>query len=173
MAYGAGLRRSEFVALRVSDIDSKRMLIRVEQGKGRKDRHGMLSEPHLIPPPGRVIKPQIALRLQGGALFCGVASAFLRLCRSASTRSTSVPKPLPIIEGNIPDDGLGEAIRFPMCHSGRHLPHGGRMPFVLACSEPPRGARGSCRGSIGFEGRLGNWRNIRHAPMIAGQNVKP
>ena len=43
MAYGAGLRRSEVVALRVSDIDSKRMLIRVEQGKGRKDRHGMLS----------------------------------------------------------------------------------------------------------------------------------
>ena len=44
VAYGAGLRRSEVVALRVCDIDSKRMLIRVEQGKGRKDRHGMLSE---------------------------------------------------------------------------------------------------------------------------------
>jgi len=29
--------------LRVSDIDSKRMLIRVEMGKGRKDRHAMLS----------------------------------------------------------------------------------------------------------------------------------
>ena len=33
--------------LRVSDIDSKRMLIRVEQGKGRKDRHAMLS-PQLL-----------------------------------------------------------------------------------------------------------------------------
>ncbi len=44
VAYGAGLRCAEVVALRVSDIDSKRMLIRVEQGKGRKDRHGMLSE---------------------------------------------------------------------------------------------------------------------------------
>jgi Phage integrase family len=33
--------------LRVSDIDSKRMLIRVEQGKGRKDRHTMLS-PQLL-----------------------------------------------------------------------------------------------------------------------------
>jgi site-specific recombinase XerD len=43
VAYGAGLRCAEVVALRVSDIDSKRMLIRVEQGKGRKDRHGMLS----------------------------------------------------------------------------------------------------------------------------------
>jgi site-specific recombinase XerD len=35
VAYGAGLRCAEVVALRVSDIDSKRMLIRVEQGKGR------------------------------------------------------------------------------------------------------------------------------------------
>jgi integrase len=37
--YGAGLRISAVVALTVTDIDSKRMLIRVEQGKGRKDRH--------------------------------------------------------------------------------------------------------------------------------------
>jgi integrase len=36
IAYGAGLRAGEVVMLRVSDIDSKRMLIRVEQGKGRK-----------------------------------------------------------------------------------------------------------------------------------------
>lgn len=42
--YGAGLRISEAVALKVSDIDSKRRLIRVEQGKGRKDRYAMLSE---------------------------------------------------------------------------------------------------------------------------------
>src|SRR5258708_7154321 len=37
-AYGAGLRGSEVAALNVDDIDSTRMLIRVEQGKGRKDR---------------------------------------------------------------------------------------------------------------------------------------
>jgi site-specific recombinase XerC len=36
VAYGAGLRASEVVALKVSDIDSDRMLIRVEQGKGAK-----------------------------------------------------------------------------------------------------------------------------------------
>src|SRR5882762_7770551 len=43
VAYGAGLRAMEVVALKVSDIDSKRMMLRVEQGKGRKDRYAMLS----------------------------------------------------------------------------------------------------------------------------------
>ena len=46
-AYGAGLRVSEVVALRVGDVDSKRMLIRVQQGKGKKDRYAMLS-PRLL-----------------------------------------------------------------------------------------------------------------------------
>jgi integrase/recombinase XerD len=43
VAYGCGLRISEIAHLKVSDIDSARMLIRVEQGKGRKDRYVMLS----------------------------------------------------------------------------------------------------------------------------------
>ena len=43
IAYGCGLRVSEIVNLKVTDIDSARMLIRVEQGKGRKDRYVMLS----------------------------------------------------------------------------------------------------------------------------------
>ena len=47
VAYGAGLRAMEVVALKVCDVDSKRMMIRVEQGKGRKDRHAMLS-PQLL-----------------------------------------------------------------------------------------------------------------------------
>jgi integrase len=42
VAYGAGLRASEVVALKVTDIDSERMTLRVEQGKGRKDRYAML-----------------------------------------------------------------------------------------------------------------------------------
>ncbi len=44
LAYGAGLRASEVVSLKVSDIDSGRQVIRVEQGKGRKDRYAMLSD---------------------------------------------------------------------------------------------------------------------------------
>jgi site-specific recombinase XerD len=47
VCYGAGLRISEAVALRVSDIDSQRGLLRVEQGKGHKDRYAMLS-PRLL-----------------------------------------------------------------------------------------------------------------------------
>ena len=49
MAYGAGLRAAEVISLKASDIDSRRMIIRIEQGKGGKDRNMMLS-PHLLDP---------------------------------------------------------------------------------------------------------------------------
>lgn len=42
--YGAGLRVSEVTQLRIGDIDSARMCLRIEQGKRRKDRLGLLSE---------------------------------------------------------------------------------------------------------------------------------
>ena len=47
VAYAAGLRASEIISLKIADIDSARMVIRVEQGKGRKDRYVMLA-PHLL-----------------------------------------------------------------------------------------------------------------------------
>src|ERR1700746_950815 len=47
LAYATGLRASEVVSLKLTDIDSDRMLIRVEQGKGKKDRYVILS-PHLL-----------------------------------------------------------------------------------------------------------------------------
>jgi site-specific recombinase XerD len=43
VAYGAGLRASEVAALKVGDVDSQRMTLRIEQGKGSKDRYAMLS----------------------------------------------------------------------------------------------------------------------------------
>jgi site-specific recombinase XerD len=43
ISYGGGLRASEVCNLKVSDIDSDRMLIHVDEGKGRKDRKVMLS----------------------------------------------------------------------------------------------------------------------------------
>jgi integrase/recombinase XerD len=61
VAYGAGLRAMEVVALKVSDIDSKRMLIRVEQGKGHKDRHAKLSPKllELLRDWWRIARPQV------------------------------------------------------------------------------------------------------------------
>src|ERR1039457_4433081 len=66
--YGSGLRISEAVALKVSDIDSKRKLIRVQHGKGGKDRYTILSLPagvaaRLLPHPAacrRVAVPFLA-----------------------------------------------------------------------------------------------------------------
>jgi site-specific recombinase XerD len=43
VAYGAELRASEVMSLKISDIDSQRMVLRVEQGKGSKDRYALLS----------------------------------------------------------------------------------------------------------------------------------
>jgi site-specific recombinase XerD len=42
VAYGAGLRASEVIGLKVGDVDSQRMTLRIEQGKGQKDRYAML-----------------------------------------------------------------------------------------------------------------------------------
>jgi integrase/recombinase XerD len=69
VAYGAGLRVSEVVALKVSDIDSARMMIRIEQSKRRKDRYAMLSPPLLDLP--RDLRNSAPTRLRSSA-----ASAF-------------------------------------------------------------------------------------------------
>jgi integrase/recombinase XerD len=73
VAYGAGLRVSEVVALKVSDIDSQRMTLRIEQGKGRRDRYAMLS-PVLLERLRlwwRVARAQGTM-LDGGWLFPGM-----------------------------------------------------------------------------------------------------
>src|SRR5438552_3899088 len=71
-AYGAGLRASEVVALKVTDIDSHRMTLRIEQGKGSKDRYAMLPPILLERLRGwwRVARAQGKM-LEGGWLFAG------------------------------------------------------------------------------------------------------
>lgn len=88
--YGAGLRVSEAVALKITDIVSARMLIRVEQGKGAKDRYTMLS-PRLL----EVLRRYFRLtRPQGIWLFPSwrtthhLCTASLQTaCREAALRS--------------------------------------------------------------------------------------
>ena len=73
VAYGAGLRASEVAALKVGDVDGQRMMLRVEQGKGRKDRYALLSPVLLeaLRTWWRVARQQGRM-LPGGWLFPGM-----------------------------------------------------------------------------------------------------
>ncbi len=66
VAYGAGLRASEVAALKVSDVDGQRMTLRVEQGKGRKDRYALLS-PVLL----ETLRAWWRVARQQGTMLCG------------------------------------------------------------------------------------------------------
>jgi integrase len=59
MVYGAGLRAAEVVSLKIGDIDSKRMVIRVEQGKGREGREQICSNLKLPRPTSTLRKAYI------------------------------------------------------------------------------------------------------------------
>ena len=87
VAYGAGLRAAEVISLKVGDIDSKRMVIRVEQGKGRKDRNVMLS-PHLL----ELLRAWWKAARPQGWLFPGR----IRCSRSPRASSTAPAMPQPI-----------------------------------------------------------------------------
>ena len=98
LCYGAGLRISEAVKIRIGDIDSKRMLIRVVEGKGRKDRYVMLS-PRLLSvlraycrvSPCRVAPPRDYLFgswREGRPMTCGALSV---ACRYAA-KNSGIPK---------------------------------------------------------------------------------
>jgi integrase/recombinase XerD len=73
LAYGTGLRANEVVSIKVGDIDSERMTLRVDQGKGRKDRYAMLSPVLLerLRVWWRVARAQGKM-LDGGWLFPGL-----------------------------------------------------------------------------------------------------
>jgi site-specific recombinase XerD len=96
VAYGAGLRASEVVGLKVSDIDSERMRIRVEQGKGRRDRDALLS-PHLL---GvlrnwwRVARPPVWLFPNRLTAFNAVTPRSLNRAFHEAVRKAGIRKPV-------------------------------------------------------------------------------
>ena len=73
VAYGAGLRANEVVSLRITDVDSQRMTLRVQEGKGGKDRYAMLSPLMLgrLRTWYRIARTQGKM-LEGGWLFPGL-----------------------------------------------------------------------------------------------------
>ncbi len=87
VAYGAGLRASEVVSLKVSDIDKARMVIRVEEGKGHKDRYAKLSPLLLEELRGwwRLDRPKVFLFPSRMCAFDHVSPRQLaRACQSAA-----------------------------------------------------------------------------------------
>lgn len=96
VAYGAGLRASEVVALKVADIDSARMRIRVEQGKGRRDRDALLS-PHLLRALRdwwKVAKPPVWLFPNRLSAFNAVTPRSLNRAFHEAVRKAGITKPV-------------------------------------------------------------------------------
>jgi integrase/recombinase XerD len=90
VAYGAGLRSSEVVSLKVSDIDSKRMVLRIENGKGGKDRLAKLSPLMLeeLRAWWKVAKPKVYLfpsQIKSSDHI--TARQYHRACRQAAIRA--------------------------------------------------------------------------------------
>ena len=86
VAYGAGLRAMEVATLKVASIDSQRMLIRVEQGKGRRDRFAMLSPRllELLRDWYRIARPSIYLFPGRDQIAPMTPRQFNRICHEAA-----------------------------------------------------------------------------------------
>lgn len=123
LAYATGLRVNEVVALKVGDIDSQRMTLRVEQGKGRKDRYAMLS-------PVLLERLRVWWKVAGRKARCSTADGSspdrIRCGTSVpgSSIAPSTPPPLP--------RSLSKPTRhFPSSTTSRYLkawPQGGKLP---------------------------------------------
>jgi integrase/recombinase XerD len=95
ICYAAGLRISEAISLRVTDIDSQRMVIRVEQGKCQKDRYVMLS-PKLLQTLRnwwRVDKPKQWL-FPGDRVGSHITKDAVELACQKAHRRCGIPKPI-------------------------------------------------------------------------------
>ena len=112
--YAGGLRVSEVTHLRITDIDSQRMVIRIEQGKGRRDRYVMLS-PHLH----RVLQEYWRARRPRPLLFPGPTGRPLtresvnRLFHQARRRAT--------ITTHVSPYSLRHACATPLLESGTNI----------------------------------------------------
>jgi|TARA_B100000315_G_scaffold90856_1_gene83508 site-specific recombinase XerD len=93
--YAGGLRVSEAVSLRPPDIDSQRMVIRVDQGKGRKDRYVMLSTQllQILRDWWRVKKPQQWL-FPGGIPGTHISTGAVELACKNAHQLCGIPKPI-------------------------------------------------------------------------------
>lgn len=97
--YSGGLRRSELINLKITDIDSKRMLIRITQSKGNKDRHTLLSEKllKLFRDYYKFYKPAFWLfEGQGGGQYSAtsIANIFRKALRKAKISKHATPHTL-------------------------------------------------------------------------------
>ena len=97
--YSGGLRRSELINLKITDIDSKRMLIRITQSKGNKDRHTLLSEKllKLLRDYYKFYKPAFWLyEGRGGGQYSAtsIANIFRKALRKAKIRKHATPHTL-------------------------------------------------------------------------------
>lgn len=94
-AYAAGLRVSEVVHLKVTDIDSQRMVLRVDQGKGRRDRYVMLS-PRLL----QALRKYWKVVRPGTWLFPGeipgqpISTSAVELACQKAHRAAGIAKPI-------------------------------------------------------------------------------
>ena len=94
--YAAGLRISEVVHLRPTDIDSQRMVIRVEQGKGQKDRYVMLSPKLLetLRSYWRVVRPQGEWLFEGDVPGQPISTSAVELACRKARRLSRIRKPI-------------------------------------------------------------------------------
>ena len=94
LLYSGGLRIGELVQLKITDIDSERMLIRIRQGKGGKDRYTLLSEKMLeqLRLYYKTYRPQIYL-FNGQLGSCPIAATTIRRIFGKAKTKSGLNKP--------------------------------------------------------------------------------
>ena len=132
-AYAAGLRVSEVTRLRVEDIDSQRMVIRVRQGKGQKDRYVMLS-PRLL----EILRAYWKAARPGDFLFPGAAARSAPDHRERAARSAAAPAAPPGWTSTSRSTPSAQSSR-PTCSRPAPTCGPSRSCWAIAASAPRRG----------------------------------